>query len=145
LKKKRKKVEKKVKAVEHSEQHHYMKPLDSSGLPYGWQPIETAPYNEYVLVSGGPAQNVTQTEVVIARREYERQNDPSSRDWRIQFNSGSYMYPKYWQPLPKVPGESDPYGHVKKLEEELKQLDIEVFRLKERLAYLTNSMVQRSG
>jgi hypothetical protein len=74
-------------------------------LPYGWQPIETAPEGVDVLVSAGPARNPGAVAVTIAHKN-------ECGGWDSQFNTSSYMGAKYWQPLPEVPSESLPVPYA---------------------------------
>ena len=78
---------------------------EKHGLPEGWQPIETAPYDVDVLVSGGIPRNPGAVGVVIAHRTRQE-------NWMLQFNAGVYMGAIAWQPLPEVPYQNVPMPYA---------------------------------
>lgn len=66
---------------------------------HGWRPIETAPHNEFVLISHGITHVTPAYAIMIAR--YLPSLDRRPIGWYGQSGLDTVpMTPKYWQPLP---------------------------------------------
>jgi hypothetical protein len=66
-----------------------------------WRPISTAPHGEFILVTGGKAENVTAMSWCIGKVTDESvKNTPPFAE---AVYGGSYMGVTHWQPLPDPP------------------------------------------